>query len=604
MGFIFAIIMTFLQAGPQEQAGIRLIIVRTEAEANAVSTRLQAGARFEDLAKTLSIDRSASAGGYIGTFAVAQLRPEFQAALAGLRPGQVSLPFMLGREFALIQLVTDEEIRAIALKDVRVTPSPRSVQQLWAMALSRNDVTRVRELLATGNSANVVYDDGSTVLMGAAQADQVEIVRALLAAGASVNAQAVDGTSALTLAAFGGRLQIVRMLLSAGGDVHLKLQDGSDALMKAAQGGDAEVVRTLLSAGASAATRAGNGLTALMEASFGGHIEIVRMLLQAKADVNAALENGSTALMAAAEKGRTDIAAALLSGGASVNAKSTTGGTALMQAAYSGHLETVRTLLQAGAEVNSVDSTGLTALMGTALGGHTDVAAALLEAGANSSLKDAKGWTALTHARASANPATIRLLLGKATDLSPQERGLILGSAYLNEYYSSNEIKLLDLGAVEFQKVVDAQPQNAAALEWLGAVEFLRWGDAPTLEQFKKAATPLRRSVELDSKDPDRHYWIAAISSIFVARGKGGVAADVAAIVDDGIEHGRRAIELDPEFADAMDHLSVLYRRKGENQAADTAHANAIRIRERRGNRPSRFNDQFSRPAVPPAPNL
>jgi hypothetical protein len=240
--------------------------------------------------------------------------------------------------------------------------------------------------------------------------------------------------------------------------------------------------------------------------------------------------------------------------------------------------------------------------MAAALGGHTTIVTMLLEAGANTGMKDSRAWTALTHARASATPETVRALLSRTTDISAAERHLILGGVYLNEYYSSSDPRLLDMGAAEFQSVLKAEPQNAAALEWMGAVEFLRWGETPTLDQFKKTTAFLARSVELDTKDPDRHYWMAALCSIFLSRAKSVPAAEVAAIVDKGIVHARKAIELDSEFAEAMDHLGVLYRLKGDNVSAETLRSNAARIRERRGNRPSRFNDQFSRPAVPPAP--
>jgi ankyrin repeat protein len=584
-------------AAPQSDiAALRLIVVATQAQADSILNRLQAGERFEQLARTQSMDQSAAAGGYLGTLAISQLRPEFQTALAGLKPGQFSSVIRIGKEFALIQLLTDEEKGP--------TPSSRTLQQLWATALTRNSIDSVKELLASGGSADIVYDDGSTVLMGAAQAGQTEIVRLLLAAGASVRAQALDGTTALSITAFAGHIDITRMLLAAGSNPNTTLHDGSTALMKAAQAGHAGVVRTLLEGGAGVNARATNGLTALMEAAFAGHLEVVQVLLQARADMNVALDNGSNALMAAAQAGHTEIASALLAAGANAKARSTTGGTALMEAAYSGHLETVRLLLKAGSDIDAVSTTGSTALMQAALGGHTAVVRTLLEAGANSNLKDSKGWIALTHARASANPETVRLLLDKATDLRPQERSLILGGVYLNEYYSSNANGLLDLAAVEFQKALAAQPQNTDVLEWMGAVEFLRWDEAPTIEQFRKATTFLKKSVELDAKDPDRHYWMAALSSIFSSRGKGGSASETAAIVDQGIEHAKKAIELDPEFADAMDHLSVLYRRKGDTAAADAAHSGAERIRLRRGNRPSRFNDQFSRPAVPPAPKL
>ena len=585
-------------------AGLRLIIVGTETEADGLLTRLQAGEKFEDLARVHSLDRSASAGGYLGTFAPSQLRPEFQAALADLQPGQVSPVIRLGREFALLQRLTDSELGTVEKSRAASEPSSRTLQQLWAATLARNSLEAVTELLAKGTPANVVFDDGSTILMGAAQDGQTEIVRALLAAGAPINVQAADGTTAMTIAAFNGHVDVVKVLLASGANANARLRDGSTALMKAAQAGHLEIVRALLQAGADAGIRAKNGLTALMDAAFAGHLEVIRVLIQARADVNAALENGSTALMAAAQRGRTEIAAALIAGGAAVSAKSATGSTALMEAAYSGHLETVRLLLKSGADVDAVESTGLTALMGAALGGHTSVVGVLLEAGAKTSLKDAKGWTALTHARASANPATVRQLLSRSTDIPPQERSLILGGAYLNEYYSTNERRLLDLAGAEFQTVLKAQPQDVAALEWMGAVEVLRWDEAPTFDQFKRAVAFLKRSVDLDQKDPDRHYWIAAVSSIFASRGKGATATEVAAIVNEGIEHARKAIELDREFADAMDHLSVLYRRKGESSAADASHAEAVRVRQRRGNRPSRFNDQFSRPAVPPAPKL
>jgi tetratricopeptide (TPR) repeat protein len=208
----------------------------------------------------------------------------------------------------------------------------------------------------------------------------------------------------------------------------------------------------------------------------------------------------------------------------------------------------------------------------------------------------------LTYARASANTATVRMVLAATTDITAQERSVALGGAYMNEYYSSNESNLLDLAAEEFQKVLNVQPQNLAALEWMGAVEYLRWDKPPTLEQFKKTYSLLKKSVDLEPKDPDRNYWIAAISSIFASAGKGVPATNLATILDDGILHATKALELDAQFADAMDHLGILYGLKGDHVAAATARSNALRVRQRLGNRPSRFSDQFSRPALPAPP--
>jgi ankyrin repeat protein len=565
-----------MSAAPQAEApaGVRMIVVRTEAEATSVLSRIKAGEKFEDLAKSVSTDSSARSGGYIGAFSPAQLRPEFKAALQGVSPGQVSPVVRIGREYALLQLLGASDTQAIELQawiDSGSNPKSPIVERLWTMAVTSNDGSLIKRLLDAHADVNAAFGDGSTVLMGAAQAGQIASVRALLAAGASVNSQTADGTT---------------------------------ALLVAAQSGQAEIVRVLLDAGAAPNAKKNNGVTPLVDASFGGHLETVRVLLKAGADPNLALQDGSTALMAASGKGQNEIIRALLASGAQVNAGINSGGTALMEAAYGGHAEAVRILLAAGADVKAADPNGLTALMGAALGGHTDAVRALLDARAPVTPKDSRGWTALTYGRASANAATVRLLLSAATDITPQERSIALGGTYLNEYYSSNDAALLASAESEFQKVLTSQPQNREALEWMGAVEFLRWDKAPTLDQFKKANSFLKRSADLDPKDPDRHYWLAATSSIFVSAGKGASDAEIASILDDGIAHAKRAIELDPEFADAMDHLSVLYRRKGLEDMAAAVHQDAVRIRQRRGNRPSRFNDQFSRPAVPPAPNL
>lgn len=66
------------------------ILVSNEREAVDVMDALAKGARFEDLAKTHSIDATASRGGDIGYFREGQLVPEFEKACVALDVGQVS----------------------------------------------------------------------------------------------------------------------------------------------------------------------------------------------------------------------------------------------------------------------------------------------------------------------------------------------------------------------------------------------------------------------------------------------------------------------------------------------------------------------------------
>src|SRR5688572_33375680 len=93
-----------------ERVGLRLITVRTEAEAATLRTQIQAGASFEALAKAHSIDASASSGGYLGLLPPSDLRPEFQRALEGLGPGRISPVTAVDGQFVLLHRMSLDEV--------------------------------------------------------------------------------------------------------------------------------------------------------------------------------------------------------------------------------------------------------------------------------------------------------------------------------------------------------------------------------------------------------------------------------------------------------------------------------------------------------------
>jgi tetratricopeptide (TPR) repeat protein len=113
---VIILFATLLLAGPvraqtPDPAGdqlleLRLIVVATVTLAQQVDDRLKAGESFEDLARELSIDFSASEGGYIGEFSANSLRPEYQDVLDGLRPGDSSAVARVDNEYAILQVVS------------------------------------------------------------------------------------------------------------------------------------------------------------------------------------------------------------------------------------------------------------------------------------------------------------------------------------------------------------------------------------------------------------------------------------------------------------------------------------------------------------------
>ena len=93
----------------QETSGgkvsLQVIVVETEARAQEASERLKRGNKFEDVAKEMSIDPTASGGGYVGEADASALRPELRAAVESLRPGQVSGIVRVPTGFVILKLL-------------------------------------------------------------------------------------------------------------------------------------------------------------------------------------------------------------------------------------------------------------------------------------------------------------------------------------------------------------------------------------------------------------------------------------------------------------------------------------------------------------------
>jgi tetratricopeptide (TPR) repeat protein len=94
----------------EERVGLRLIAVRTAAEAATLRAQIQSGVSFEALAKAHSIDASASVGGYMGLLHLSDLKPEFQRALDGLLPGRISQVTPVDGQFLLLMRLNTDEV--------------------------------------------------------------------------------------------------------------------------------------------------------------------------------------------------------------------------------------------------------------------------------------------------------------------------------------------------------------------------------------------------------------------------------------------------------------------------------------------------------------
>lgn len=85
------------------------ILVKTEAEANEIKAKLDAGADFEELARTRSMDSTAIRGGDLGFFQKGQMIPEFETAVFALKKGEISGPVKTQFGYHVIKLTDHAE---------------------------------------------------------------------------------------------------------------------------------------------------------------------------------------------------------------------------------------------------------------------------------------------------------------------------------------------------------------------------------------------------------------------------------------------------------------------------------------------------------------
>ncbi|HKN60913.1 MAG TPA: peptidylprolyl isomerase, partial [Candidatus Acidoferrales bacterium] len=87
----------------------QVIVVATATEAEQVLARLRQGEDFATVAKQVSIDPSASNGGYFNEVDPAGLRPELREALASLKSGEVSGAIQVPTGFVIVKALAEPQ---------------------------------------------------------------------------------------------------------------------------------------------------------------------------------------------------------------------------------------------------------------------------------------------------------------------------------------------------------------------------------------------------------------------------------------------------------------------------------------------------------------
>eukprot|EP00438_Fugacium_kawagutii_P031022 Skav233083 [mRNA] locus=scaffold4078:152921:154192:+ [translate_table: standard] len=266
------------------------------------------------------------------------------------------------------------------------------------IAAGRGFVKIARLLLEAGAIPDQARAHGAPAFFGAAHRENAEIVdmfRRLIEAGATV-AQAtailngdgrdgdlaglprLDGSTPLLAAVEAGNVDIAQLLLEAGASPDQARRDGSTPLLVAAQTGNVDIARLLLEAGASPDKARKDGSTPLLVAAGAGaagasHLDVARLLIEAGAGLDWVKNDCAQLLICAAKLHNGKLIRLLLEGRAAPDQEGTGGTTPLFCAAELGHVKIFRLLLEAQADPDKAREDGATPLRVAAQNGHLDI---------------------------------------------------------------------------------------------------------------------------------------------------------------------------------------------------------------------------------------
>lgn len=189
----------------------------------------------------------------------------------------------------------------------------------------------------------------------------------------------------------------------------------------------------------------------------------------------------------------------------------------------------------------------------------------------------------------------------QAKDLDPTliNARLYLATAYATQYIpgapSDENVRMGQEAVKEFQDVLSNDDKNISAIDGIGSILYNMAGTPYNRERFEESKKYHMKHISLKPEDPEPYYWIGVIDWTMTYRanlemrgqwriknqGKplkddDPMPADVreayskenSQLVDEGIDNLHKAINLRPDYDDAMAYLNLLLRRKADEAAS------------------------------------
>jgi len=185
----------------------------------------------------------------------------------------------------------------------------------------------------------------------------------------------------------------------------------------------------------------------------------------------------------------------------------------------------------------------------------------------------------------------------QAKDLDPSllNARLYLATAYASQYIpgapSEQNRNIGKQAVAEFKEVLESYPDNLSAIDGIGSIMFQMAGTPYDPKMFEESKIYHQKHIQLKPEDPEPYYWIGVINWTEAFRANSEMRKDYneknirkqikdtdplppalraeyvakyGTHIDEGIAALQKAIELRPDYDDAMAYLNLLYRRKAD----------------------------------------
>jgi tetratricopeptide (TPR) repeat protein len=185
----------------------------------------------------------------------------------------------------------------------------------------------------------------------------------------------------------------------------------------------------------------------------------------------------------------------------------------------------------------------------------------------------------------------------EAKELDPDllNARLYLATAYASQYIpgapSAENRRHGDEAVAEYKNVLEKVPDNMSAIDGLASILYQMAGQPFDEKKFEESKVYHQKHIALKPQDPQPYYSIGVIDWAIAYRGNTEMRADYnkahinkqvkdtdplppdvrtaytqkyGPLVDDGIASLKKAVEVNPQYDDAMTYLNLLYRRKAD----------------------------------------